>query len=179
LDRLPPKLTTWPGCILLRRAIFVAALAAACQTSTSPSLTHTFESPEEVARAVVRGFGEGNLAALQDLTLTESEFREIVWPKLPASRPERNLPMDYVWKDLAAKSDHHLRARLAEWKDRGFVFVALTFKGGVTDYGTYKVHRNTELRLRDRDGQESSGSLFGSIIEYKGRYKVFSYVVDR
>jgi hypothetical protein len=131
-----------------------------------------------VARAVVRGLGEENLHALQDLALTEGEFRDLVWPKLPASRPERNLPLEYVWNELSAKSNASLRARLGGWQDRGFVLVSLSFKGGVTEYGTFRVHRETELRLRDSDGQEQSGRLFGSIIEYKGRFKVFSYVVD-
>jgi len=136
------------------------------------------ESPEAVAGAVVRGFADRNLEALQELAVTEAEFRLVVWPKLPASRPERNLPFEYVWKDLAAKSEDNLRARLAKWEDRGFVLVSLLFKGGVTDYGTYKVHRDTELRLRDKDGREETGRLFGSIIEYQGRFKIFSYVVD-
>ncbi len=131
-----------------------------------------------MARAVVRGFAEKDLEALRELALTEAEFTDLVWPKLPASRPERNLPLDYVWKDLAGKSDANLRARLAGWEDRGFVLVSVTFTGEVTDYGTFKVHRDSQLELRDHNGQEQSGRLFGSMIEHRGRYKVFSYVVD-
>lgn len=141
-------------------------------------LDRTLESPEAVARAVVAGLATGDLEALRRLALSEAEFRDLVWPMLPASRPERNLPLEYVWNDLATKSDANLRARLGGWQDRGFVLVSLTFKGGTEDYGTFKVHRETVLVLKDRDGREQSGRLFGSIIEHKGRFKVFSYVVD-
>lgn len=169
----------WGRHALLATALWLGVSGSgACRTGASPTLAHTMESPEAVARAVVRGFAERNLGALRELAVTDAEFRIVVWPKLPASRPERNLPLDYVWKDLAAKSDDNLRARLAKWEDRGFVLASLFFKGGVTDYGTFKVHRDTELRLRDQAGNEETGRLFGSIIEYEGRFKIFSYVVD-
>lgn len=141
-------------------------------------LSATFESAEAVARAVVEGLRSGDLAALKGLALTEAEFKDLVWPKLPAARPERNLPMDYVWGDLSAKSDANLRARLGGWQDRGFVLVSLSFKGGVEDYGTFKVHRESVLILKDREGREQTGRLFGSILEHEGRFKVFSFVVD-
>jgi len=150
----------------------------ACRTSPSPSLANAFESPEAVATAVLKGLAEGNLEVLRNLAVSEAEFRDLVWPKLPASRPERNLPLDYVWMDLAAKSDAQLRARLAGWQDRGFILVSLEFKGGTDDYGTFRVHRETVLLLKDRGAREQTGRLFGSMIEHKGRFKVFSYVVD-
>ncbi len=165
-----------PLCLLA-----VLALSAHCgwlREKEDFRLDRTLESPEAVARAVIAGMGAGNFDALKHLAVTEAEFRDIVWPRLPASRPERNLPMEYVWSDHMAKSDANLRARLAGWQDRGFVLVALTFKGGTEDYGTFKVHRETVLVLKDRDAHEQTGRLFGSIIEHKGRFKVFSYIVD-
>lgn len=60
----------------------------------------------------------------------------------------------------------------------GFRPRLLEFQGGTEDYGTFKVHRETILILKDRDAREQTGRLFGSILEYRGRFKVFSYVVD-
>ncbi|HRB11684.1 MAG TPA: hypothetical protein PKU70_01625 [Vicinamibacteria bacterium] len=159
-------------------ALTCLAVAPSCRSATGPSLANTLESPEAVARAVVRGLAEKDLEALRALAVTEAEFRDLVWPKLPASRPERNLPLDYVWGDLSTKSDANLRARLGGWVDRGFVLVSVSFAGATDDYGTYRVHRETVLLLRDRDGKEQTGRLFGSMIEHRGRFKVFSYVVD-
>ncbi len=53
------------------------------------------------------------MPALRDLALNEIEFREQVWPELPAARPERNLPFSYVWGDLRQKSDANLERTLA------------------------------------------------------------------
>ncbi len=141
-------------------------------------LAPTLESPSAVASAVVEGLRSGDLNRLRQLALTENEFHMLVWPKLPASRPERNVPWDYAWNDLATKSDANLRARLSGWQDRGYTVVTVAFSGGVTDYGAFRVHRDSVLTLRDGEGNVSNGRLLGSMIEQAGRFKVFSYVVD-
>ncbi len=153
----------------------VALLVSGCGTLT---LLQAQGSPEAVATAVVRQLARRDLAALRALAVTEAEFREIVWPALPASRPERNVPWDYAWKDLHGKSDAHLRAQLLAWEDRGYRVVSVAFRGATTDYGRYRVRRESVVTLRDRDDRETTGRLFGSMIEMDGRYKVFSYVVD-
>ena len=83
--------------LLASLALSCLAAASGCRSATGPSLANALESPEAVGRAVVRGHAENDLEALRALAVTEAEFRDLVWPKLPAGRPERNLPMDYVW----------------------------------------------------------------------------------
>lgn len=153
-----------------------AAIGSACGPRVQ--LAQTLESPDAVAHAVVLGLTARDAGALRAIALTEDEFRRLVWPKLPTSRPERNIPWDYVWKDLAGKSRMQLQARLNEWHDRGFTVVGVSYAGETTDYETFRVHRATEVTLRDSDGHETKGRLFGSLIEQHGRYKVFSYVTD-
>jgi hypothetical protein len=151
-------------------------LVAACGPRIR--LDHTVDSPEALARAVLDALARRDVDRLSALVLSEDEFRYLVWPKLPTSRPERNIPWDYVWKDLHSKSRFQLQARLNEWQDRGFQVVSVRFTGETTDYETFRVYRHSILTLRDRDGRESTGRLFGSVIEQRGRYKVFSYVID-
>jgi hypothetical protein len=153
-----------------------AALFASCAEEVR--LSNARESPEAVAAAVVAGLAARDAPGLRALALTEAEFRDIVWPRLPASRPERNLPWDYVWNDLRAKSDAHLGELVTRWEDRGEDVVAVTFRGESTDYGPFRVHRESVVSLRARDGDPRSTRLFGSVIEMQGRFKVFSYVVD-
>jgi hypothetical protein len=164
-----------------RPSALAAALAAflvvsACSTPLAPS--NTRESPQAVARAVVGGLAAKDFEALRALAVNEAEFRELIWPKLPASRPERNVPVSYAWEDLRAKSDAHLRALVNRWQDRGYDVVSVSFTGGASNYGTFLVHRDSLVVLRDQDGQTQSGRLFGSMLEMNGRFKVFSYVVD-
>jgi hypothetical protein len=154
------------------------ALLSACRGRT-PVLEQTFDSPEAVARAVVKGLDAGDINALQRLAVTEHEFRKMVWPKLPAARPGRNLSWDYVWKDLHGKSIMQLRGRVNEWpRGSDGAVLKVEFTGETTDYETFLVRRKSVVVVRTADGVESRHRLFGSMIEEAGRYKVFSYVVD-
>lgn len=116
-------------------------------------------------------------AALERVTLSEQEFRDHVWPQLPAARPERNLPFSYVWGDLRQKSGASLSKMLAEHGGRRYQLLDIEFDG-VTDYQSYRVHREATFRVRDAAGQEMTLRLCGSMLEQNGVWKVFSYVVD-
>lgn len=147
--------------------------------SKAPVLEQTFESPEALARAVVKGLDSRDITALRALTVTEHEFRKLVWPKLPAARPGRNIPWDYVWKDLHGKSAMQLQARVNEWQRGGDgEVVKVEFAGETTDYESFRVRRRSVITVRTPAGNETRQRLFGSMIEENGRYKVFSYVVD-
>lgn len=115
---------------------------------------------------------------LHGLALNEQEFREQVWPELPAARPERNLPFSYVWGDLRQKSDHSLAQTLARYGGRKYTLVSVRMAGETTRYSTYTVHRETVLQVRDEADTHADLRLFGSAIQKDGAWKVFSYVVD-
>src|SRR5687767_11808089 len=112
------------------------------------------------------------------MALSEEEFRDHVWPELPAARPERNLPFSYVWTDLRQKSESSLAQTLASRGGRHYELVDVRFIGPTTEYADYKVHRRTELIVKDEDGVEQTVRFFGSTLEKQGSFKVFSYVVD-
>jgi hypothetical protein len=149
---------------------------SACTPSVAP-LAGTRDSAAAVARDVLAALAAGNGATLEALALSEQEFRDHVWPDLPASRPERNLPFSYVWGDLKQKSDAGLRASLGRLRGHGLTFVDVRF-GGETAYGRSRVHRDSVIVVRRADGGTEDLEVCGSLIEHGGRWKVFSYVVD-
>jgi hypothetical protein len=158
-------------------AVVSATGVAGCRRP--PVLEQTLDSPEAVARAVMKGLEARDIDALRALAITEHEFRKLVWPKLPAAKPGRNIPWDYVWKDLHGKSVMQLQARVNEWPrgEHGDV-IKIEFTGETTEYESFRVRRKSVVVLRSSAGVESRHRLFGSMIEEAGRYKVFSYVVD-
>ena len=162
--------------------LLVSLLAVgACDWPGRPGirpLAHTYESPEQLARAVLEALEARDAAALRRLALTEQEFGDHVWPSLPAARPERNLPLSYVWGDLHQKSEAFLATTLTGLGGRRLTLRQVSFTGGTTDYGPFKVHRKSQLTVRDDDGTDRHLRVFGSVLEQGGRFKVFSYVVD-
>ena len=141
-------------------------------------LSHTFSSPEALSRAVLTALAADDVDTLRSLPLDELEFRNAVWPDLPASRPERNVPFDYAWGDLHQKSGNALRRLVARYGGRRYQLAGVGFAGETTGYRTYQVHRETVLDLLDEEGEEVRLALFGSILEREGEFKLFSYVVD-
>ena len=137
----------------------------------------TFPSPETLAEAVLEAIGTGDRRRLEMMALSEAEFTNHVWPELPAARPERNLPVSYVWGDLRQKSRETLTSTMDRHSGQRYTLRAVTFSD-VTPYAGFRVHRAATFRVRDAAGQETDIRVCGSMIEQQGAWKVFSYVVD-
>ena len=166
-----------------RPTLFGVLLAAslmspACGRARAAPLDHTFSSPADLAGAVLAAIAAKDRPALEALALSEREFRERVWPELPSSRPERNLPFEYVWGDLHQKSHGHLRQTLGQHGGRRYTLIDIEFLGESTSYTTFDVSRKAQLRVRDERGEELVIRLFGSVLCSGSEYKIFSYVVD-
>lgn len=149
---------------------------AACGSPTTP-LADTHDSPTAVAQAVIEAVTAGNRAALVSLALSEQEFREHIWPQLPAARPERNLPFSYVWGDLHQKSGASMATTLAKYRGQRLSLVEVRH-GDVTRYQSYTVHRDSVFVVRTAAGATEDVRLCGSMVEQGGRWKVFSYVTS-
>jgi hypothetical protein len=141
-------------------------------------LSHTFDSPESLARAVLDAVERKDLQALQSLPLSEDEFRDYMWPELPASRTKGFMPFEFVWGQLAARSDTFLRQTLGRYGGRRLELLAVDFDGETTTYPTFIVKRESRLRVRDEHGQEDRIRMFGSVLVQDGRCKLFSFVSD-
>ena len=161
-----------PGSALL--ALGLAVFTAAC--AAAPPLEHTHDSPDALARAVLAAVAGRDAPALRNLAVSEREFRDHVWPALPAARPERNLPFSYVWGDLRQKSERHLARALAAHGGRRYALLRVEHAGGTRHYGDYAVHGGTTLVVRDASGGEQPLRILGSTLEKGGRFKIFSFV---
>jgi len=163
--------------------LVAALLAAACGTPAEPTrsagpLSNTFESPEALARAVLDALAVRDVARLGALALSEAEFRDHVWPELPTSRPERNVPFEYAWGQMRQQSEGSLSQTVARYGGAPLRFVRTRFTGETTDYATFSVRRESEIIATDANGRDLVLRLYGSAMVKDGRYKLFSFVVD-
>jgi len=162
-----------------RRWVLVIALGVCGGIGCSrvPPLADTAGSSEALATAVLDALARGDRPRLDAIALTEREFRDHVWPDLPASRPERNLPFSYVWGDLHQKSRVGLSKTIATHGGKRHELRRVTF-AGKTQYGHYTVHREATFEVVDDSGVAETLRVCGSFVEKDGAWKVFSYVVD-
>ena len=155
--------------------LLLSTCLSACAPS-SPSLQSSHASAESLARAVLTALERRDVEALRALAIDEQEFREAVWPELPAARPERNLPLSYVWGDLHQKSNAMLRATLAKHGGKRYELLSIRFTEKMSQYESYRVHRASELTVSDTAGAKQQIRVFGSVLEKDNRFKVFSYI---
>jgi hypothetical protein len=163
-----------------RRSFLTAALGVLCGSAACgrvPPLANVSGSAATLAAAVLDALAQKDRTRLDGLALSEQEFRDHVWPDLPAARPERNLPFSYVWGDLRQKSSISLAKVLAEYGGKRHTLQRVTF-AGVTPYGHYTVHRDATLDVVDASGTSRSLRVCGSFLEKDGGWKVFSYAVN-
>lgn len=160
------------------RLALVIIIVIACLGCRRP-LGQAQPSPDALAQAVLAALAQRDAGRLRALSITESEFRDVVWPELPAARPERNLTVEYVWNDLRVKSEVSLSGVVAEHGGTDLTFVRIEFAGETTQYRTYLVHRDAIVIVKHAGRTEQRPlRLFGSVIERDGGFKVYSYVVD-
>lgn len=146
--------------------------------ATAAALSHTFESADALARSLLDALARNDLARLRALPLSEAEFRDHVWPELPTSRPERNVPFDYAWGQMKQHSDGSLQQTMARYGGKSLALVRTRFTGETTQYQSFAVMRESEIMAADETGRELVLRLYGAALVKDGRYKLFSYVVD-
>lgn len=165
----------------MNRRTFLSVVAllgtAACSSAPRPPLANAQTSPDALARAVLDSLAAGDRTRLEALALNEQEFAHHVWPHLPAARPERNLPLSYVWGDLHQKSLVQLADSMKRYAGRTYTLDRVTFSGE-TRYPQAVVHRAARLHVRNASGEDDVLRVCGSMIDVGGSWKVFSYVVD-
>lgn len=163
--------------VRLAGVMLAASLTARCDWSDR-GFHDTLDTPEAVATAVLDGIARRDRPRLERLAVTRDEFRTRVWPELPASRPERNVPWDYAWRDLQQKSRGTLSSVLAQHGGRRYELLRIEYRGASTRYSSFEIRRDPALRVRLSTGEITTIRVFGSMVVTKRGCKLLSYVVD-
>ncbi|MEW6209699.1 MAG: hypothetical protein AB1631_15125 [Acidobacteriota bacterium] len=130
-----------------------------------------------MARSFLDALAAGDEGAIRSLRITRQEFCDYVWPELPSSRTP-NVTCDWVWDQATLKSVSGLVEMLSAHKGKRYRLVSLRFAGGSEQYKSYRVHKETLVRVRDEKGDEKELRLFGSMLEMDDQFKLFSFVID-
>jgi hypothetical protein len=162
------------------RSVCLALLLLLSWTACGPPRERfqgTFASPEALAEAFLLGLEARDRSRLEALALSPEEFRLEVFPEMPVYG---NVPPDFAWGQLEGRNRHGLATVLARQGGRPWELEGIDFPGGRTVYQTFTVHREPVLHLRGRaTGERREMVLFGSLLEHEGRYKLFSFNIDR
>jgi hypothetical protein len=163
-----------PGFFLL---LFLVITSACSRVVEPVPLTPGYDSKDAAATAFLQALAARDTETLAQQVVTQKEFLKHIWPSLPASRPDVGMPADRAWAEQAQRNSTFLAQTLATHGGRRYELVVVSFGAPATTYGTFTIHPETTLDVRDATGVQEV-RLFGSMIESGGRWKIYSFVVD-
>jgi hypothetical protein len=156
----------------------ITVVVAGCGTAASSArtLSNADPTPEALATRFLDALSRDDLEAIKAMRLTEQEFCAYVFPELPSSKLP-NVECDFVWSQATLNSMAGMTRMQKAHGGRRYQLVSVRF-AAVEKYGSYRVHKEPVVTVRDEFGATIEARLFGSILELDGQYKLFSFVVD-
>jgi len=127
-----------------------------------------------LGRQVTRIFEHApQLDSLMAISVDQAEFREILWPEFPQSRPATGLTWEDAWGVLNARLLNGNNSALVGYAGRPCEFVRIEVDS-VTAYKNFKLHNGVTLVTRNAQGELERQGWIRSILERKGRFKIYS-----
>ena len=140
-----------------------------------PGVRGGLPSARDVAVAALAGLTSRSLGGLERLRLTEYEHNVLVWPELPASRPEVNFPLDYAWYNIEIRNQSARNRLLAVYGGRDLRFERIECIGELERFESFKVHTDCWVSFHVDGSTLHRKQLFKHVLEWDGRYKIFRY----
>jgi len=136
-------------------------------TGGSPSL-------EALGRAVCGAFHAGSVDSMLALCVRPEEFRDILWPEFPQSRPATGVRWDDAWVVLHGRLNGGSVSAVRQWSGHVYTLLRVERSAGVVAYRNFRLHNGITLVARDDMGNEVRIAGIRSIAERKGRFKIYS-----
>jgi hypothetical protein len=132
-------------------------------------------SLDELLRTVERALADSDTARLFDLMVSEREYREVLYPALPASQPPINAPFETIWVTHFPEAYRGLLRTVGLYGGRDLHILELRFDRPDQDFGRFILHETSRVDIQVDGRREDNRRLFGSVIHAGGRWKVLSY----
>ena len=132
-------------------------------------------SLDELAAEVLAGLTSADTSRLDAVRLTEVEHNELVYPELPAARPENNHPAGLAWSNITARNRSALRRLLPEFEGRTTELIDVECRGPTRAFASFVVHTDCWVTLRADGGAERTLQLFKDVLDWDGELKIFRY----
>lgn len=131
------------------------------------------KSLDALGRAICGAYHASNVDSMLKLCVTQDEFRVILWPEFPQSRPATGVRWDDAWMILFGRLNGGSVSSVREMG--GHLYKLLSVSGGTTvQYRNFKLHNDVRFVVQDDEGQVRTVDWIRSIAERKGRFKVYS-----
>jgi len=137
------------------------------------SFTGGSKSLKALAEAVLGAFHAESADSMLRLSVTADEFRDILWPEFPQSRPATGLHWDDAWPVLQGRLNGGSIASIREFGGHHYEFLRVE-TAAIVPYKNFKLHNGITIVARDDEGREVRYTTVRSVAERRGRFKLYS-----
>lgn len=146
-----------------------------------PGLTSLQDGPESRQALVaqfITALATSNKATLGRLTLSRAEYAYLYFPNTPDASRENGLTPQRGWDQITRASEKGIGRALTRIGGKPITLESLHCPASPRTASPMRLHSGCTLTLGLADGTTFDGRLFGSIIEYAGRFKFVGYAND-
>jgi len=131
-------------------------------------------SLDELGRKVCHALDYETADSLFSLTVREDEFRDILWPEFPMSRPATGITWQDGWLFLYGRLHQGSAIAIREHGGHAYQFVRFDRSDSTTHYKNFKLHNGLILVAKDDAGKTEEFHWLRTVAERKGRFKIYS-----
>jgi hypothetical protein len=152
-----------------------AAGAEAPPAAGQRLLAHAKSTEWELCEEVLRCLQKKDAVALNQLRVTEKEYKDYLFPEFPAAKTEVKNPEKLHWELLNLRSARGVQNAIDDFGGQELELLDVVPER-VEAFPTYNVLHKVELKVRRKlTGEETQIRVFGSIVELDGQYKIVGF----
>lgn len=156
-----------------------SAAGIGAPASGDVQLSESAGSIDALIKEALNAYAGNDTATLQRILITQKEFDTYLYSEFgkhyPAARDTSTQVREFIWNNHTLSAAKAMRKSLRELGGQEMELVSVNFRDGIKDFGSYKIHEGTNVKVRLKDGDEADMVALGSIVEMNGRYKLLSY----
>jgi hypothetical protein len=131
------------------------------------------KSMDLLGLAICRAVHHQSLDSLMKLCVNSKEFREILWPEFPNSRPATGMTWDFAW--MTTFSRLHGGCAQACRDYGGHVYQLISVRAdSAMQYKNFKLYSRIKMKVKSDEGDTLEWRWMRSVAVRKGRYKIYS-----
>jgi hypothetical protein len=131
-------------------------------------------SLNELGRRVCHALDYEKADSLFSLAVQEDEFRDILWPEFPQSRPATGITWQDGWLFLCGRNHQGSAQAIRDYGGHVYQFVRFDRYDSTMHYKNFSLHRGLILVARDDEGNIREFHWMRSAVERNGRFKIYS-----
>jgi hypothetical protein len=132
------------------------------------------KSMDDLGRRICRAMQVERRDSLQKLCVTDMEFKTILWPEFPQSRPVTGVQWDDAWKILYARMNAGCGHAVRDYGGHWYQFIRFESADPVQEFRNFKMHSNLVLVAKDDMGQVQRMKWLRGVVERRGSFKIYS-----